>query len=299
MNKTIKQLILMAALAMAWGCSSSGDDDIANENGGDSPSSQFTATMIKTEKEPDWQIDLTMDDEAPEWTAPDASNFESSMTVLVKLSEPLVPYSTDDDRMAIFVNDECRAVSVRNMNVLESYKEVFFVLNIRGTASNENADEYVLKYYSGGAHHLFTISDPNAARAFVSEYIRTDFETDMLYGNHKYPVKVLANIMLISSFLWVSFSFSFFWFIFSFSFPIFFFIFFPFFLILFIIIFSILSFSFFRIIFSFFFIIFILISFTIFSFIIFFFYFIIFLIYFIYFFYIFFYIYFFVFQYNF
>ena len=196
MNKTIKQLILMAALAMAWGCSSSGDDDIANENGGDSPSSQFTATMIKTEKEPDWQIDLTMDDEAPEWTAPDASNFESSMTVLVKLSEPLVPYSTDDDRMAIFVNDECRAVSVRNMNVLESYKEVFFVLNIRGTASNENADEYVLKYYSGGAHHLFTISDPNAARAFVSEYIRTDFETDMLYGNHKYPVKVLANIML-------------------------------------------------------------------------------------------------------
>lgn len=185
----------MAALTVAWGCSSGGDDAIATEEGGDD-ASQFTATVINTQGEPDWQIDLTMNDEAPEWTAPDASNFESSMTVLVKLPETLVPYSTDDDRMAVFVNNECRAVSVRNLNELGPYKEVYFVLNIRGTASKENTEELTLKYYSGGAHHLFTISDLSAS--FVSEYIRTndEYELNLLMGNHKYPVKVMAYIML-------------------------------------------------------------------------------------------------------
>lgn len=189
MMKTFKAIIFMAALTIAWGCSSSSSSDEDNTN-----PVGFTSTVLKSPYRPEWKIDLMMNDAAPNWEAPDASNFESSMTVLVKLPDELVPYSTDEDKMAVFVNDECRAVSVRNLFNSGGFDEVYFVLNVRGTATADNG-EYRLEYYSGGAHHLFT--QTGISSTFVNEYIRTDGElvAGLLVGNHKYPVKSLVRVL--------------------------------------------------------------------------------------------------------
>lgn len=192
----------MVALTMAWGCSSSGDDTEANGgSGNDSGTPAFTSTIVHTTEAPDWKIDLNMNDEAPTWTPPDASDFESSMTLLVSLPEPLLPYSTDDDQMAVFVGDECRAVSVRNKVSMGPFEDVYFVLNVRGTASKEIHELLSLRYYSGGAHHLFSLSNGAAYGPFVNEFIKTDGEyvPELLAGNHKYPVKSLAYVVIPSN----------------------------------------------------------------------------------------------------
>ena len=187
----------MMSLIMMLSCSSGNDGDGNDDVNGGSAAVEFTSTVIESNDAPDWKIDLTMNDEAPTWVAPDASNFESSSAMLIKLPEELIPFSTEEDQMAVFVNDECRATSVRNVAALgATVKDVYFVLNMRGATYKELNSDYTLKYYSGGAHQIFTLT--NLSGAFSSEYEKTDgeFTPELLLGEHKYPVHSLVYVRI-------------------------------------------------------------------------------------------------------
>ncbi len=184
--KTIKFMIMMAALTLAWGCSSSDDDAT---NGGDQ---EWNGSTFDVSAKPAWAIDWSSDVVKPDWQDPDPTKYECSMTMLIRLVDNLAPYSTDDDMMAIFMGGECRGVSYRNK--LADGK-VAFLLHVKGTS--EEANQHMeLRYYCGGLHHL-TITEaisPFVPNNVLDNIYKIDF--DITHGSTKYPLNTMLTVIL-------------------------------------------------------------------------------------------------------
>ena len=168
----------MAALTLMWGCTSDGDTDI----------DQNKATFTSVQTAPEWSVDFHSNDPQPSWTAIDNSEFEGSMVIVAKLQPELVPFSTDNDRMAAFVNGVCHTVSPRNIDPY-SGENIYFVLNVYGTPSSEGSNEFQLSYYSGGLHQVFSLTQKD--KVFLNEFTigaDQDFIPMLLYGTTKYPI---------------------------------------------------------------------------------------------------------------
>lgn len=143
MNRKL-YIILASALLMLGGCSSDNDDEGEKK-------SNVAFTPVSTA--PDWSIDWTSNDPVPDWEDPAPTKFECSMNMLVGIASTsmLMPYSTDDDLLAVFVGDECRGVSHRNVT---KDGDVLFLVHAKG-ASEEAGLPTTIRYYSAGARQLF------------------------------------------------------------------------------------------------------------------------------------------------
>ena len=126
MKKTIHIMMLIAALTIAWGCSSDSSD-------GDTYNLNYSVTT--TTARPDWAIDWYNNEPAPNWEEPNQNLFEHSMYLILTLPQNLVPFSTDDDLMAVFINNECR--SVAKASPLEDGSKVYFVNTVRGNDTDK------------------------------------------------------------------------------------------------------------------------------------------------------------------
>lgn len=155
MNR-ILYVFLASALLVLGGCSSDNDDE------GEKKSNVVFTPVDAT---PDWAVDWTWNDPAPDWEDPAPTKFECSMNMLVELSSLLVPYSTDDDLLAVFIGDECRGVSRRNVI---NGGEVLFLVHVKG-ASEEAGQPMTMYYYSAGARQLF-----------INDFALSSFEPDNL-----------------------------------------------------------------------------------------------------------------------
>ena len=179
--KTIRFILLTAVLTLLWGCSS--DDDGTSSNG---------STFVGSGK-PAWSVDLSGSDDTPSWIAPEPTKFESSMFIMVKLQEELIPYSTDEDRLTVFIGDECRAVPAEPNKDDEG--NVFFVLKIRGN-STDRAVNLTLCYYCAQLRQIFVLE---GQETFVSELtygVDEDFVPPLLEGCKKYPANQLVKVNL-------------------------------------------------------------------------------------------------------
>ncbi|MBO4801419.1 MAG: hypothetical protein J5545_06075 [Bacteroidaceae bacterium] len=177
--KTIKIMLWMAALTLAWGCSSSDDDS----------SSHFTFTPATA---PAWDIDWTWNDPAPDWQEPSATQYECSMNMLVDLNSTLRPLSTDADIMAMFINGTCRGISRRN--VYPDGKVVFLLL-IKG-ASQETGEKMELRYYSAGSQQIFVDS---GIPPFTPNNLMDEAFSVLLFpqcSSTKYPLYTELTVML-------------------------------------------------------------------------------------------------------
>lgn len=181
--KYIKWMLVAAAFTLAWSCSSSDEDD--NNSDGLTGTSTFLASQ-----QPQWQVDMNDNQQCPQWTAPDPSKYESKMIVMLRLQDELVPYSTDDDLIAVIAGDECRALSKRDGNA----QKVYFVINVHGKNS-ESGGDFRLCYYSGGLKQLFELDTPQ--NTFFNERnvgIDNDFSPPLLDGATKYAVKTKVTV---------------------------------------------------------------------------------------------------------
>lgn len=173
-------LLLIMAATVTTGCSSSEDEET---NGTLQQSNAFFTAADKSVTS-NWVIDFHNNDAKPSWTAIDHSESESSMIVVVKLQNELMPYSTDEDSMAVFFDGECHAVAPRDVE----NGNVYFVLNIYGKATEETPS-LTLYYYSGGLHCLFTL-EHKYALYFLNEITlgtTDDYVPYLMYGSSKYP----------------------------------------------------------------------------------------------------------------
>ncbi|MBQ7141855.1 MAG: hypothetical protein IJR84_02185 [Bacteroidaceae bacterium] len=177
----MKTKYLLYGIVAALLCACSSDDDTS------------AAYTFEQSAAPTWRVDMTGSDDAPSWIAPDPTKFESSMFIMVKLQEELVPYSTDEDRMTVFIGDECRAVPTEPNKDKEG--NVFFVLKIRGNSTDREVN-LTLCYYCAQLHQIFVLE---GQETFVSELtfgVDEDFVPPLLDGCTKYPVQNPMVVLL-------------------------------------------------------------------------------------------------------
>lgn len=157
-------MMLTAALTLAWGCSSDSDD----AHGGAS----FTAA-----EQPAWTVDWTWHDEAPNWKNPAPTLHESRMYVVLKLDERYGGYSTDADRMAIFLDGECRGMGLRNVTADGS---VYFPVIVAG--DNEDLERLTeVRYYCASMKQLFVM--PGFYGFTPDRTIGTDEDEYVVFGD--------------------------------------------------------------------------------------------------------------------
>lgn len=184
---------LFCLLLSVCGCSSSGDDpaaELTNQPGGNSAGGP--STFVAGEK-PVWSVDFSGNEPSPSWVAPNPADYESSMIIMVKLQDELVRYSTDDDRMTVLIDDECRAIPSRR--IVYDDGTVYFVLNIQGN-HNDRDVRFSLCYYCAALHQLFTITGQETFVTELTYGVDEDFEPSMLKGCKRYPVQNTLTVSM-------------------------------------------------------------------------------------------------------
>ena len=129
------------------------------------------------------------DQAAPQWTPPTPSLYENKMIVMVRLQDELAAYSTADDLMAVFVGDECRALSTRG----SGGEKVYFVLNIYGNATS-SPEYFTICYYSSGLQQLFRLSGYDQFSSELNWGTGGDFVPDLMQGATKYAQRTILTI---------------------------------------------------------------------------------------------------------
>ena len=108
----------------------------------------------------------------PAWTVASPEMLPNSFTAVVAIPENLNVYASDDDKVAAFINDECRGVG----NLVEDEntgKRVYF-LTIR--ANDTESGSITFQYFNARLSYLYQASHS------------VDFEPDGTYGSYDSPV---------------------------------------------------------------------------------------------------------------
>ena len=177
---------LTGILALMWGCSSDGGD---GGNGGDD------ITFAEVSERPDWEVNYMWHDEMPDWQNPSATLYEERMYVTLKLDEAFVPYSTPDDRMAIFIGGECRGVSERNVSDYDSSSILFPIMVLGSRQDAEELASLTVGYYSGGMKQVFT--NPGLDRFSPDDIVGGAWDTVFPFsGGGKYKNSRSINVQL-------------------------------------------------------------------------------------------------------
>lgn len=155
--KTIcKTLVLAAALTVAWGCGSGSDDGVEGGAvvGGEAMTHSFRGITFAPSDRPAWEVDWTWHDAAPDWQNPDPSKYESRMYVILKLDGRYDSYCTDDDRMGLFLDRECRGVARRTVGN-DDAGNYFFIMVSGDNASDSKKME--IRYYCARMKQIFVM----------------------------------------------------------------------------------------------------------------------------------------------
>ena len=181
--------LIAAALTMVWGCGSSDDNKEDPDLGGEK-----TISWIKVNGSADnWHVNWNGTDTRPTWEAPSLRGFETWMILMVTLQPELAAYSSDDDLMAVTINDEVRAVSSPAISLDETH-DVFFILKILGNETSEARVAMTLEYYCSKLHQTFILK---GSQYFVPELVYgvdEVFVPDILSGCPNYPVTMPISI---------------------------------------------------------------------------------------------------------
>jgi hypothetical protein len=105
----------------------------------------------------------------PTWKADDTGKYPATMTAVIALPETLAGTATENDKLAAFINDECRGVGDI---VKVNDRNLFFVL-IQGLPDETN--NITFKYYSSKTAYMY------GSRPAVT------FLVDAIYGTAENP----------------------------------------------------------------------------------------------------------------
>lgn len=123
---------------------------------------------LPTVAEPTWSVQVTGDATSPSWNAPDAKDFPSSMTAVLRLSSFLENYASDGDKLAAFIGDEVRGVASR---IKVDGVDLYFV---QVKAKDDETGNVQFRYY-------------NANRKTISISTSVPYEINKVYGTASNP----------------------------------------------------------------------------------------------------------------
>ena len=179
--------VLLASLVLG-ACSSSDDDNNVN----DPKNAAYTETTVT--EAPAWQIDWSNNQERPNWTEPDASLYANWTILKVQLEDALMPYASDGDLMALFVNGEIRALAKPAVSVGGGTATGKFLMKAYGNETGSETVNMSLQYYSSTLKHLFTLTDNITLDADETTGIDEAFVPEFTLGSAKYPVQKTVDV---------------------------------------------------------------------------------------------------------
>ena len=117
-------------------------------------------TTNSPKKAPEWLAGFTYGDKRPDWQDPETGMYENFSVLFVDIEDELLPYVSNQDQLAVYVNDELRDVASPAVP-LGSTEEGggFYMLKVWGNEAENQVINFTLKYYNSKLRHLFSISD--------------------------------------------------------------------------------------------------------------------------------------------
>ena len=148
MNRIKLMSILLAGLLLG-ACSSSDDDNTTN----------ITYTEVSPSEAPVWQIDWSNNQERPDWKAPDVSDYENWTILKVKIEQALMPFVSEGDLMALFVNGEMRGLASPAVSVDDNQTNTGkFLVKVYGNEAGTETVNMSLQYYNQTLKHIFALT---------------------------------------------------------------------------------------------------------------------------------------------
>jgi hypothetical protein len=181
MNKTKLMILLLASLTL--GACSSDDNDVAD--------SGYAVSTLNGA--PMWQVDFTGDEVAPDWSAPDPSNYENWTIMLVEIEDALKPYASTNDMLAIFVNEDLRGLSSPAINLSEEENtnddnKTLYILKAYGNETDQTMVDVRLSYYCSRLKQMFSLTTRTQFDLDKIYGLDDDFIPQFTFGSQKYPV---------------------------------------------------------------------------------------------------------------
>ena len=175
--------LLLCVAIVFCACSSDDDNNVNN--------AAYTETSLS--EAPVWQIDWSNNQERPNWTAPDASAYENWTILKVQIEDALLPYASEGDLMALFMNGEIRALASPAVNVSGGRTLGKFLMKAYGNESGTETLHMMLQYYSQQLKQIFTLSDNISLDSDETTGIDEAFIPEFTLGSAKYPVVKTVN----------------------------------------------------------------------------------------------------------
>ena len=189
MNKNILYSTVILLSSLTFGACSSDDDNPKTDG--------YSVTTVS--EAPSWQIDWQADDARPQWQEPDIQNYENWSIVKVQIEDALKPYTSTDDRLAVFVSGECRGVNGPAIDLgSQDANTTTYLLKAWGNESEGQQLSVTMKYYCARLKQVFTRSGTITYRSGYDIGVETDFIPQFTLGSSKYPVVMTygADILL-------------------------------------------------------------------------------------------------------
>lgn len=177
----------MIGVLTALLCACSGSD-------GDEAPKPANYSVTTVDGAPSWQIDWQADEARPDWREPDVRNYENWSIMKVQIGEVLRPYTSTDDRMALFVGNDCRGVQGPAL-ILGSPETntTVYLLKVWGNESDGTQMSVTLKYYSARLKQTFSRTASVVYRAGMELGVSEDFVPAFTLGSSKYPVVMTCD----------------------------------------------------------------------------------------------------------
>ena len=122
----------ITAMILTGACSSSDDGNNNGQQNGQQNDQQKELQVVSSGR-PDWHVDLTYNETAPDWQAPDPSLYENWFIMMFRVQDELKTYFSNDDMVAVFIDDELRALShpARSMDGQTTESDsIYYILKV-------------------------------------------------------------------------------------------------------------------------------------------------------------------------
>ena len=179
----IKLIFVLLASLLLGACKSDDDD------------STQAYTETSQAEPPVWQIDWGYNQERPNWQAPDVSDYENWTILKVQIEESLLPFVSEGDLMALFVNGELRGLAKPAVNISDNQTNAgIFLMKAYGNEAGTETVNMSLQYYNQELKQIFTLSEDISLDSDVTTGIDEDFIPQFTYGSAKYPLVKTAMV---------------------------------------------------------------------------------------------------------
>ena len=174
--KRIELMFVLVASLVFGACST--DDD--NNNDG--------YTVDEISEAPVWQVDWNNDQERPNWTEPNASAYENWTIMMVQIEDELAPFVSENDLMAIFLNNELRGLASPAVVVDDDQTgSTKFLMKAYGNETGSETVNVKLSYYCQKLKHMFTLSANISMDSDETTGTDEDYIPPFTLGSAKYP----------------------------------------------------------------------------------------------------------------